>query len=105
MHYLLFYDVVPDFVIRRSPFRAEHLAAAKAAVDRGDLVLGGALTDPADGAVLLFRGDSPAAAEAFAVADPYVRHGLVTWWRVRPWATVVGADAAIDVTSSDGECG
>jgi len=93
MHYLLFYDVVPDYMERRAPLRAEHLALGRAAVARGELVLGGALVDPTDGAVLLFRGDSPAVAEAFAAADPYVRHGLVTRWRVRAWATVVG-DAA-----------
>jgi len=90
MHQFLLYDVVPDYVERRAPFRAEHLALAQAAHARGELVLGGALADPVDGAVLLFRGDSPAAAEAFARADPYVRNGLVTRWRVRAWTTVVG---------------
>ena len=95
MHYLLFYDVVPEYVDRRAAFRAEHLALARAAHARGDLVLGGALADPTDGAVLLFRGDSPAAAEAFATADPYVRHGLVTRWQVRAWATVVGDGAVM----------
>ena len=90
MHFLLIYDVVPDYSERRTPFRAEHVALARAAHARGELVLGGALADPIDGAVILFRGDSPAVAEAFAAADPYVRNGLVTNWRVRPWATVVG---------------
>lgn len=90
MHYLLLYDVVPDYVARRAQYRAEHLALARAAIARGELVLGGALADPPDGVVILFRGDSPAAAEAFARADPYVQHGLVTRWRVRPWTTVVG---------------
>ena len=97
MHYLLFYDVVPDYVARRAALRDEHLALARAAVARGELVLGGALADPTDGAVLLFRGDSPAVAEVFAAADPYVRHGLVTRWRVRAWATVVGDGAAVAV--------
>ena len=90
MHQLLLYDVVPDYVERRVPFRAEHLAQAQAAHARGELILGGALAHPVDGAVLVFRGDSSAAAEAFARADPYVRHGLVTRWRVRAWNTVVG---------------
>ena len=67
MHYLLFYDVVPDYVERRAAYRAEHLALAKAAVARGELILGGALGDPIDQAVLLFSGDSPAAAEASAL--------------------------------------
>ncbi len=95
MHYLLLYDVVPEYVERRAAFRAEHLALAQAAHARGELVLGGALADPVDGAVLLFRGDSPAGAEAFAQADPYVRNGLVTKWRVRTWTTVVGDDAQV----------
>ena len=90
MHYLLFYDVVSDYVERRAAFRAQHLAHANAAVERGELVLGGALADPVDGAVLLFCGASPAAAESFAANDPYVVNGLVARWRVRPWTTVVG---------------
>jgi uncharacterized protein YciI len=97
MHYLLFYDVVPDYVERRAAYREEHLALGRAAHARGELVLGGALADPVDGAVLLFQGDSPAAAEAFARSDPYVQHGLVTQWRVRTWTTVVGDGAAVTI--------
>ena len=93
MHYLLMYDVVPDYVDRRGQFRTEHLALAWAAHERGEFVLGGALADPVDMAILLFQGDSPAAAEAFARADPYVTSGLVTQWRVRPWNTVAGSGA------------
>jgi len=91
MHYLLLYDVVDDYPERRLPFRSAHIAYARQAVARGDLVLGGALAAPADGAVLLFRGASPAVAEAFAAADPYVVNGVVSKWRVREWTTVVGA--------------
>ncbi len=93
MHYLLFYDVVPDYLQRRGQFRNEHLKLARAAVARGELVLGGAFAEPADGAVLLFKGDSPEAAERFVADDPYVRNGLVTQWRIRKWMTVVGNDA------------
>lgn len=97
MHYLLFYDVAPDYLARRGEHRSAHLALGWEAHARGELVLGGALAEPADGAVLLFRGDSPAVAERFAESDPYVRNGLVRSWRVRPWTTVVGADAATPV--------
>jgi uncharacterized protein len=105
MHYLLFYDVVEDYVERRAPLRAAHLAHGRAAHDRGELVLGGALADPVDGAVLLLRGDSPAVAEAFAKADPYVMNGLVTRWRVRTWTTVIGDDAAVSLPPSLSEPG
>lgn len=93
MHYLLFYDVVDDYILRRQPLRSAHLAHARPFVERGELVLGGALAEPADGAVLLFRGETADAANRFAAADPYVQQGLVTRWRVRPWTTVVGPGA------------
>jgi uncharacterized protein YciI len=90
MHYLLFYDIVDHYAERRLPFRAAHFAHLDKAIARGELVLGGALANPIDGAVLLFKGTSPEAAEAFAANDPYVTNGLVTKWRVREWTTVVG---------------
>ncbi|MFM0733679.1 YciI-like protein [Paraburkholderia sediminicola] len=94
MHYLLMYDLVPDYLERRGVYREDHLKLAWAAAERGELQLAGALTEPVDTAVLLFEGDSPAAGEAFARADPYVLAGLVAHWRVRQWMTVVGEGAA-----------
>jgi hypothetical protein len=93
-HFLMFYEFAADYLERRPEFREEHLAKAWAAHARGELVLGGALADPIDGAVLLFSGESPRAAESFARADPYVLNGLVTRWRVREWKTVAGETAA-----------
>lgn len=92
-HFLLTYTLAPDYLGRRPALRNEHLALARAAVERGELLLGGAL-DPADEAMLLFAGEDASAAEAFAKADPYVANGLVTAWRVREWLTVVGEGAA-----------
>ncbi|MGO4477181.1 YciI-like protein [Massilia sp. 2TAF26] len=94
MHYLLMYELAPDYLARRGEFRNEHLKLAWEAEKRGELVIAGALADPADTAVLLFSGDSPEVAERFAKTDPYVVQGLVTSWRVRPWTTVVGKDAS-----------
>jgi uncharacterized protein YciI len=95
MHYVLLYEsLVPDYAARRAALRDEHLRLAWDAHARGELVLGGAFADPIDGAILVFKGDSPAVAEKFAAADPYVRNGLVKRWRVREWTTVVGDDAA-----------
>jgi uncharacterized protein YciI len=92
-HFLLTYTLAPDYLERRAAFRGEHLALARAAVERGELLLGGAL-DPAEEAVLLFAGKDAGEAEAFAQADPYVANGLVAAWRVREWLTVVGEGAA-----------
>jgi hypothetical protein len=90
MHFLLFYDVTADYVERRAEYRNEHLRLAWDSSARGELILGGALTEPVDGAVLLFKADSASTVEEFAKNDPYVRNGLVTSWRVRQWTTVVG---------------
>jgi uncharacterized protein YciI len=90
MHYLLFYEVAEDYIERRAQFRNVHLKMGWEAAQRGELVLGGALANPVDGAVLLFKGDSPEVAENFARADPYVTNGMVKRWYVREWTTVVG---------------
>ncbi len=89
MHYLLFYEVVEDYVERRAAFRSEHLAHARLAQKRGELLLAGALADPVDGAILLFRAESPAvvAAGQFAssasdtysiIAKRYTGNGILS---------------------------
>jgi uncharacterized protein YciI len=97
MHYLLFYDVVDDYVTRRAPLRAAHIAHARDSIARDELVLAGAFANPPDGAMFLFRGTSPEMAERFAENDPYVTNGLVKKWRVREWTTVVGRDAEVQL--------
>ncbi|HEY0491732.1 MAG TPA: YciI-like protein [Telluria sp.] len=97
MHYLLCYELAPDYLERRGEFRDEHLKLAWDAQERGEIVIAGALADPADMAVLMFQGEAPEVAERFAKADPYVIHGLVTAYRVRQWNTVVGDNAATPV--------
>ena len=90
MYFALIYDLVADYLERRASFRAEHLALARAASERGELVLAGAFADPADQALLVFEGADRSVAERFAEVDPYVLNGLVTSWRVRAWTVVIG---------------
>jgi uncharacterized protein YciI len=93
-HYLLFYELGPDYLQRRVPYRHEHLEKAWASHGRGELVLGGALADPVDQAVLLFRAEDAEVVRRFAEADPYVLNGCVKSWRVREWTTVAGEGAS-----------
>ena len=90
MYLALIYEVVDDYLERRGAYRAEHLAVARAAIERGELLLAGAYADPPDGALLVFEGADRGVAERFAASDPYVQNGLVTRWRVREWSVVVG---------------
>jgi hypothetical protein len=89
-HFLLFYEAGPDYVERRPQYRTEHLALARAAQERGEMVIAGPLADPVDGAVLMFAGKDKSVAENFARADPYVTSGMVASWHVREWTTVIG---------------
>lgn len=97
MHYVLLYQFSPDYLERRGPFRNEHLKLAWEAHARGELILAGAFSEPADGSAAIFKADSIDVPKRFASADPYVRAGLVTHWQVRPWTTVVGDDASTPV--------
>ena len=90
MYYILFYKTVENYVEKREPHREEHLAYANAALQRGDLVMAGALAEPADKAVLVFKAEEASIAEEFAKNDPYVTNGLITEWEVRPWTVVIG---------------
>ncbi len=90
MYFLLLYDVADQFTDRRAPYRQAHLALARAAHERGELILAGAFAEPADGAALVFKADNEAVAEQFAVSDPYVKQGLVRHWTVRKWTVVIG---------------
>src|SRR2546422_2425986 len=89
-YYVLFYEVFDDYVAQRSRHRDEHLRCAREATQRGELLLAGALGDPVDRALLVFRGADPSVAENFAKNDPYVINGLVAKWVVLPWAVVAG---------------
>ena len=92
-YFALTYEVVDDFVNQRTPFRPAHLKEVREAHERGDLIMAGALGEPA-GALLIFRGADKSVAENFAKADPYVNEGLVKSWSVRPWTVVVGQDSS-----------
>jgi len=87
-HFALFYDYVPNIVERRAPHRPAHLELYRQWRADGRLVKGGAIGDPPHGALIVFSVEDAAAVEDFVALDPYVAEGLVTAWRVEPWAVV-----------------
>ena len=90
-YYALFYrEVVSDFIAKRAEYREEHLGLAREAHARGELILAGALADPTDGALLVFRTGDPSPVQEFVRKDPYILNGLVKRWEIRPWTVVVG---------------
>ena len=92
-YYLLEYALIDDYLARRATFREAHLALARDAHRRGDLILAGALAEPPDRAVLVWRTEDRSVVERFIDGDPYVHNGLVTSWTIRPWTVVIGEEA------------
>ncbi len=92
MYYILFYKTDDNYIEKRASFRDAHLSLAQQALENGSLIMGGALADPPDGAVLVFKGEDPSVAEDFAKNDPYVKNGVVKEWQVRPWTVVIGGE-------------
>jgi uncharacterized protein YciI len=89
MYHLLIYKTADNYLEARAPHRALHLELVEAARRRGEVVLGGALDNPPDTALILFKS-SATVAEDFAKNDPYVLNGVVVSWEVRPWNIVIG---------------
>ena len=54
-YHLLQYSYVPDLLEKRGPHRAAHIEGAKQALAAGKLYMAGALADPVDGAIFIFR--------------------------------------------------
>ena len=90
MHYILFYTTIDNYIEKRAPFREAHLRLVKETCAKGELLMAGALADPPDGAVLVFKGDSPEIVEKFVSNDPYVINGLISEWHIRKWTVVTG---------------
>lgn len=83
--FILFYEYVDDMAARRAPHREAHLEHIRSAPH---MFMAGALGDPPHGGALIFRGADPGEIERFVDADPYMRAGLITRWRIEPWRVV-----------------
>lgn len=90
-YHVLTYKYVPDILEKRDPYRAAHLDGARAKATEGKIVLAGALQEPVDGAIFIWKDASKEEIEAFVKADPYVLNDLVPEWSIRPYMVVAGS--------------
>jgi uncharacterized protein YciI len=87
-HLMLFYDYVDGILELRVPHRPAHLELISEAHAAGEMLMAGALGDPPHGSAFVFAGDDEDIVRTFVARDPYIAHGLVTDWRIEPWAVV-----------------
>ena len=91
--FAVLYQYVPDMQSRRDPHRAAHLAWLRRLAADGVVLLAGALQDPIDGAILVFRGESALAVRRLLLEDPYASAELISLVTVRPIGLAVGYGA------------
>ena len=87
---LLTLHYVDGMLEKRGPHREAHLAGAQRGYDDGTIVMAGALLDPVDAGVFVFKNVDEAHVKAFVEADAYYVAGLVPRYTIRPWMVVVG---------------
>jgi uncharacterized protein YciI len=88
--FLVMYHYVPDMETRRTPHRAAHLAWLKEHAAAGRLILAGAIQDPVDSAVLIFRGADILDIRRLLLDDPYAAGNLIDGLTVRPIGLAIG---------------
>jgi uncharacterized protein YciI len=88
MKYVMTYRAVEDFLPLARQHGPAHVARLHEFHDRGELLLVGTLGEPMNGDALgVFT--TREAAEEFIAGDPFVVHGVVAGWTVRPWNEVL----------------
>ena len=81
--------------IRRQAARPAHLEAIKPRVERGEVIVGGAILDEAGamtGSAVVVEFADRAALDAWLAEDPYVTQGVWRTIEVRPFRVAVMTD-------------
>lgn len=91
MHFILTYRTVDRFNDRKMRFRKKHLDLVQEYFDKGELIMGGALLEPNDSALMIFQCEKAEDVEAFVKKDPYFTNGLVKSYEIRIWSVAIGA--------------
>jgi uncharacterized protein YciI len=86
--YVLAYKSAEDFLVKAQEHGAAHVARLHEFAARGVLLMAGPLDDPPSGDALgIFSTQE--AAEEFVAGDPFVLHGVVESYSIRPWREVL----------------
>ncbi|MGZ3159908.1 MAG: YciI family protein [Burkholderiaceae bacterium] len=87
MKTVMFYEVSPGALPRARTYYAAHRAQIDEFHARGELLMVGAFSNSAEGAMGIFT--TRAAAEEFVKGDPFVINGVVAKWTLRDWDEVL----------------
>lgn len=99
-YFLLIYTLSDDYLEKRASHRKQHVELVEKLVEKGYLILGGALENPPDHAYLCFQCPDRSPIEDFLKHDPYVLNGLVVKYEIRDWKAVVGTACGNPIDST-----
>ncbi|HKS99247.1 MAG TPA: YciI family protein [Rugosimonospora sp.] len=88
--FVVLYHYVPDMAERRTPHREAHIAWLREHAAAGRLLLAGALQEPVDTGLLVFRMPDALSLRRLLLDDPYAAADLILGVTVRPVGLVVG---------------
>lgn len=89
-YYLLIYTVVADYLEKRADHRSSHLNLVTDYMNKGSLLLGGAVDNPADKAYFCFHCQDANEVEEFVKKDPYFQNNIIASYEIRNWNVVTG---------------
>lgn len=89
--FAVFTHFVEGAAEKRAPFREAHLANLRELHAAGKIAMGGALLEPMDQGLLIFRAEGKEEIEAALAKDSYALNGIWTRIVIREWSVVVGA--------------
>jgi uncharacterized protein YciI len=96
--YAAIFTFVPDILERRPPYREAHLKHFYALRDAGKIILAGPWANPYDGALVVFRAESPDEVERLIQEDAYYQAHLWTNILIREWDLVIVTDVSAVIT-------
>lgn len=88
--YVLQYDYVENALEKRQPHRQAHLALINKEVEKGNVVLAGAVDNPPTGGLLILRNLTRENIEQLVKQDPYVINGVVKKYSIKPYMAITG---------------
>jgi len=87
MKAVMFYEIAPAGLPKARTYYTAHRARIDEFRTRGTLLMVGAFSNSAEGAMGIFT--TRAAAEEFIKGDPFVINGVVAKWTLRDWDEVL----------------
>ena len=74
---------------RFPPFLSRTDSPPTSQEEQGKIVMAGAFSEPADGALYIFKNVTKEEIDDYIKGDPYYKNGLINGYKIKAWTVVV----------------